>query len=83
MAQKQTTGATISKLGVLTVLAHNQVPGNEVGPVDHARLIAQIDEIRAGNAGVPAAKVKARSIERCIRGGALMMIGPVGIYGSN
>lgn len=78
--QKETTGATISRLGVLTVLANNLLATNDSGeltPEGSAKLRADIVQIAEGKAGVPAAKVAQRSKERCILGGAAISFGPV------
>lgn len=83
MQPKQTTGATISRLAVLTVLTANMVEGRHLPEIRRAELLAERDAILAGDAGVPAEKVQVRTVQRCIAGGAIIRVGNVGIYGSN
>lgn len=83
MAHKQTTGATISRLAVLTVLSANMVEGRHVSAERRELLIAERDSIIAGEAGVSAEKVALRTMQRCHNGGCLITVGRVGIYGTN
>lgn len=85
---KQTTGATISRLGVLTVLANNMLEENHLEPDVRKRVKHEIHDILDGDAGVPSEKVIQRSMERCVAGGATLQAGPnpfgfVGIGGLN
>lgn len=63
-----TTGQVISRLGVLTVLANNALDGNHVSIDTRAEYGIEIQGIVSGLRGVPADKVAARSIERCMNG---------------
>lgn len=83
MAQKQTTGTTISRLGVLTVLTMNLAEVDELTDGARARFEGQRDAILAGSSGVSKKKVAVRSLQRCVAGGALMTVGRVGIWGAN
>ena len=69
MASKQTTGATISRLGVLTCLTQNLLSENHLDAETRERYERERDAILAGERGVPAQKVEIRSLERCIMGG--------------
>lgn len=81
--EKQTTGTTISRLGVLTVLTMNLAEVDELTDGARARFEGQRDAILAGNSGVDKKKVAVRSLQRCVAGGALMTVGGIGIWGSN
>lgn len=68
--QRKTTGATISRLGVLTVMAYNQLP-NYLSAYERGKAKAAIQMILDGDTGVPTEKVAIRSAERCAIGGAM------------
>jgi hypothetical protein len=80
---KQTTGATISRLGVLTVLAHNAIEGNHLAADRRRDVQKEIRAILEGKRGVESEKVAVRSAERCAAGGMLIAVNGVGIYGTN
>jgi hypothetical protein len=76
---RETTGATISRLGVLTVMANN-VAGEKLGPVDKAARLAEINEILGGRRGPSPRKVAVRSMQRCFAGAPVVVNG-VMVYG--
>jgi hypothetical protein len=78
----ETTGATISRLGALTVMANNMA-GTKVGPVDKAMLLAEINTILQGGAGPDAKKVQLRSMERCFAGTPVVVNGVLVYGGAN
>lgn len=63
--QKQTTGATISRLGVLTCLTLNFIEENHLEADERTERMVEMTEILEGQVGVPHSKVMLRSIERC------------------
>lgn len=68
MANKQTTGARISELGVRTVLAYNLLIENHVSDGERQVHLRRIEKIGTGESGVSSEKVVLRSIERCATG---------------
>lgn len=83
MAQKETTGQTISRLGVLTVLTENLLDENHLDKADRKRLTRERNAILEGKRGVPQEKVVMRTAERCLIGGAMLIVNDVGVWGLN
>lgn len=73
----KTTGQTISRLGVLTVLATNAIEANHLPAERRHAVQLEIEEILSGGAGVDSKKIAVRSAERCMLGGAAFAFGPV------
>lgn len=63
-----TTGQTISRLGVLTVLTMNMLPENRLDADTRRRYRKELTSILNGHGGVEVGKVTQRSIERCQNG---------------
>ncbi len=79
---QRTTGETISRLGMLTVLAYNQTEPRLDAQV-RRQAKREIASIMNGLAGVEPGKVRVRTMERCYNGGALVQVNGVGIWGAN
>jgi hypothetical protein len=88
MEGKQTTGAVVSRLAVLHVLAENLIKENRLAGDARRKARGEVQEILGGEAGVPSEKIATRLLERCVAGGAGIQVGPndfgfVGIGGQN
>lgn len=75
--KNNTTGQTISRLGVLTVLANNAIEANYLPPAKREAAGLEIEKILSGGAGIDEKKIAVRSLERCAVGGAAFAFGPV------
>ena len=64
----ETTGQTVSRLGVLTVLTYNLLPENHIGELARKENRREITAILNGMRDVDPAKVQGRSLERCVNG---------------
>ena len=64
----ETTGQTVSRLGVLTALTYNLLPENHIGAAARKRNRTEITSILNGMRDVDPEKVIARSLERCVTG---------------
>lgn len=61
-----TTGQTITRLGVLTVMTQNMLPENRLDSDTRRKHRKELTAILNGQRGVPVKKVTARSTERCV-----------------
>jgi hypothetical protein len=65
---ERTTGQTISRLGVLTVLTTNMIEDFRVDKDTRRKYRKEITSILNGHGGVPVGKVTQRCMERCTVG---------------
>lgn len=67
--QRETTGETVSVLGILTVLTSNVIEANHLSPAARKAAREEMKAILKGERGPSSEKVQVRSVERCVVGG--------------